>query len=238
MKTNKNTISEIMNLFVASYPGKFIVAKDDNGHPLTPRIWLLMLRDFDAGVVLHAAYHLATTHKTWPPDVATVRDQAARLAHGEKTAPTGSDSWERVLKRINPYDAEEESSVTLSELEKQAVAQLGGLYHLAHSSNQAADRARYIKAFDDLIAKQQLDRVTLPEVQALVDRNRPALPAPQEVPQLHGATDETNVTGTGFCNTDTDYECKHTVKECGCPQFRHIRYGAQRCAMLSAVSRC
>jgi hypothetical protein len=177
-KITKKTIADVFDLITECYPGKFRANPRTSDSPGTAAIWLKMLRDFESEPVLAAVYHLCSTRQDWPPDIATVRDKAASLANGELSPPTGAEAWERIRQKIGGMEVE------LTPLEKKALAQVSTIYDLRRSENPTADRARYCKAFDALVAKQQLERVTLPEVKQFADHGAPALPEPKPVTQL------------------------------------------------------
>jgi hypothetical protein len=164
-----------MTTFNEEYPGKFSLGKITPGDkkPSRLRVWEHVLREFTDEIILHAAMHLVSTRPDWPPDLATMRAQCVSLVHGELQDETGSEAWEQVVKKINHEDVE------LSEMQKKALKQTGKtIYDLRQTTNLASDRSRYIEAFNNLISKRRMERITLPEVKRLVERNRPALPAP------------------------------------------------------------
>ncbi len=172
-KTSLETVRQILLAINECYPGKF------NKTEKTKKIWHRMLKDIDAENVLAATFHLCATVPTWPPDVASIRQQAVRYAHGEMEAPTGHEAWENIRKKFGNDHHQ------LTDHEKAAVNQIGSMFDLKRSENTVADRAQFIKAFDNIIAKRDLDRATLPEVKALVENNVPFLPEHEEpAPQL------------------------------------------------------
>ncbi len=174
MTNHRDTVSEIMDLFNAEYPLKFSTS------PERLKVWAQMLKGFDRELILGAAYHLASTCQ-WPPPIAQMREQCVLMQHGELQNPTGAESWERIkLKMTSKPD------LVLNDMEKKALAQTSTIFDLKRTSNEPTDRAHYIKAFDKLVQKRHVDRITLPEVKALAARNTPALPAPEskQLPQV------------------------------------------------------
>lgn len=161
---NTEDVTKILLAINECYPGKLNLTPDTN------KIWLRMLRDLEARHVFLATYQLCATVKTWPPDVASVRQLSVSIAHGEMTPPTGHEAWEKILEKFK------NESYLLTPHEKAALKQVGSMYDLKRSTNLVSDRAQFIKAFDQIIAKRDLDRATLPEVKALVEKNVPFLP--------------------------------------------------------------
>ena len=178
---HKETIAFVMQIFNEEYPGKFIKPTS------RMRIWEQILNGFDSEVILTAAYHLASTRKDWAPDIATMREQCVLMSHGELHNPTGAESWERIRQKMT-----DKPELELSNMEKKALAQTSSIYDLRRSLNGPTDRAHYIKAFDGLVQKRHMDRITLPEVKAMTARNAPALPA-HETPKPAELTEGTQI---------------------------------------------
>lgn len=168
MTNHRDTVSEIMDLLNAEYPSKFSTKLE------RIKVWSQMLNGFDRELILGAAYHLVSTCR-WPPNIAQMREQCVLMSHGKLQNPTSSDAWEHVMERVNHKDIE------LTPFEKKALKQTGRTINELRQTQLlylATDRARFSEAFDRLISKQHLERITLPEVKTLVARNAPALPAP------------------------------------------------------------
>lgn len=158
-----------MQLLLEEYRGKFIITAERS------KTWRQMLRGIDPTVITAAVYHLISSRDSeWPPTVGMVRQVALQFANGELHTPTGYDAWANIQKKFQYED------FPLTDLELAALKQIGTIYDLKRSTNPATDRAHFIKAFNELVNRQQLERVTLPEVKALVEHNVPFLPKPQE----------------------------------------------------------
>ena len=137
-----------------------------------------MLRDLDEEPVLAASFHLSSQSSEWPPVVGKVRKVSIDMSHGETAPPTGLEAWESILSRFK------NDEYILTGMEKAALKQIGSIYDLKRSTNPAADRANFVKAFESIVAKRDSDRVTLPEVKQFVENNVPLLPIPEENQQL------------------------------------------------------
>jgi hypothetical protein len=174
--TPKQAVITAIKMFSDSYPGKFTVG--DN-----VKTWERVLSDMDPDVIPAAALHLISTRKDWPPDPATLREQCVLMSHGQLHEPTGSEAWEHIRERM-AQSAECDEPLKLTDLERRALKQTGTLYDLRRSANPASDRATFIKAFNTLVSKQKLERQTLPEVKALVQKKHDELPEYSQVRAL------------------------------------------------------
>jgi hypothetical protein len=171
-----SAVTRAMNMLNEEYPGKFSLGTvtRDGEVPSRVRVWEHVLSEFDDETILHAALHLISTRPEWPPDVAMMRAQCVSLVSGELLSETGSEAWECIIKKVNHED------IDLTDVQKAALKQTGRtIFDLRNTSisNLATDRARYIEAFDKLVEKKRMERMTLPQVKAFAERNRPALPA-------------------------------------------------------------
>ena len=174
MKQLNETIDQILLIFNEEYPSKFVMSVS------RAKLWRQILGEFDKDIILAAAFHLVSTRPDWPPDIATVRDTCARFAAGELEPPNPHESWERIQRRIQG------EKVDLTELEKIALQQTGTIFDLRKSRNPTGDRQAFIAAFKIAAEKQHRDRVTLPNVRAIVSKHIPVLAAhnPAETPRI------------------------------------------------------
>ena len=169
MREKKNdtfsAVEEALELCILEYPNFQV---DKQGTKL--KLWYLMLKDFSAEVVLHAVYHLLSLGRDFPPNSGHMRRQCSLFANGELYELSGATSWEHILDKIA------KKTIELTDIEKKVLAQTKSIYDLGISKNIDADRARYIQAFEQFIAKRNLEWVTLPEVKKMVAGNMKTLP--------------------------------------------------------------
>jgi hypothetical protein len=161
----KTTIFSVMRVFNEEYPGKFSITETRQ------KVWANLLEGFDPRVILSACEHLVSTRPDWPPDIATMRETVIDFTHGELHQPSGQEAWENIKRKIQGEDFQ------LSDLEKAALKQVSTIYDLKRSENPTSDRVQYIKAFDRIIEKRRLERITLPAVKQLVAGHAPQLPS-------------------------------------------------------------
>jgi hypothetical protein len=178
MDDSEKTIYRVMNMFAAEYPGKFVV--DEDRH----RLWSHLLSGCEEETILNAALHLVSIRKEWPPDIATMREQVYAFAHGELHRPSAEESWERIREKMLQYDQyidADDKRLELTENEKKALNQTSTIYDLRHSTNIAADRATYIRAYNGIVDRERNDRLTVPQVKDYVKRQEERLlPPPVE----------------------------------------------------------
>lgn len=161
----------------------------------TVALYRRLLADLDGNMLLAAAHqHIADSK--WFPTVAELREGALALSASSAGIPTAMEAWGEVVKALNPrlvyhhcetgkaiesaevYEAHRQTcrecgwrhetpafSVPLIE---QAVNHLGGLKRLARSDNEVADRAHFMRAYDQLAARETKEQKMLPEVRQQV----------------------------------------------------------------------
>jgi hypothetical protein len=192
-----DVITEIMRLFDEEYKGKFIIS------PERIKLWRALLADIHPEIVMTAAVHLVSLRTEWPPNIGQLRDKALALQAGELAPPSAHEAWAHVQARIQSDDA------PLTELERQTLKQVGTVYDMRRSGNPAADRAQFLKAFEQAIEKRRLERATLPTVKMIAEQCERALPEARptvgEVEELIGepidsAMVKAFLKGTGLVN--------------------------------------
>lgn len=156
-KQFEDTIRAVMQMFLEEYGAKFAIS------PQRTSIWIQMLAGENIGAIMNTAYHLVSTKPIFPPDLATFRKTLKYIERGQLSPITGIEAWERVAARLNGSD------IKLTDMEKRALKQAGGLYELRHSSNLAANRTRFVMAYDGLLRRAEEEMLATPEVRAYID---------------------------------------------------------------------
>lgn len=169
----KSCVSMVVQMFTAEYP-KMTMTEERK------QLWMQLLDGIGNEVIEGAALHILSTRSDWPPDIALLRCTALSIASGELAALTGAESWASILALISGKE------VALTQRERTAMDSTGSLYDLKRSNNIAADRARYIDAYDALATRAKQTRELLPAVARLNERyqDAPELPAPVNEPAL------------------------------------------------------
>lgn len=190
---HSKVVTRMMRAFNLNYTGFQIDVpekREDGSQPpsIKAKQWEILLAQFDPEVLQQTTLHIVATRKNeynWAPDIATVREQALNLSSGLLTTPTGTESWERVLKKVAEPPGEQ-GGVILTEEDKETLFRtIGGnaVYDLKHGNVRDLSFARkdYISTYDALIAKQRLEMLTPPSVKALIEsRKMQSLPSPPE----------------------------------------------------------
>lgn len=182
--TIEKVVGRMMRAFNLNYTGFQIDIPADGQKSIKATQWEILLRDFPVEAIQQATVQIIATRKNeygWAPDIATVREVCLNLSSGMISTPTGTESWGRILKKINePPNAD--NGIELTETEKKALGQTSSLYDMRAGNIQSLPFARrdYIKAFDSLVAKERLEILTPDSVKALVSKNAPELPVPTE----------------------------------------------------------
>ena len=153
-------------------------------------LWSKMLAGIDDCYILAAVTDILTTRDGFPPTVATVRRRALELSRGELVPPSGVEAWEGV-RAVLAGTANGIEPRTLRAVRATA----GSLADLRRSTSPAADRARFIEAFDAAVERERRERDAMPSVRAVAASARGddaliALAAPDEEPRPESRTAE------------------------------------------------
>lgn len=120
----------------------------------TAEVYKRMILDLDYEVAEQAVARLITTSK-FLPTIAEIRAAAVDMTQGAKRQ--GGEAWGDVnmeIRRVGRYDLPEFNDPLTAE----AVNQLGWL-SLCDSTNDVADRARFIELYDGLAERGRRDEV-------------------------------------------------------------------------------
>lgn len=153
-------IIQIMTGLAALYPRHEI-------HEATFSAYHRVLHDIPADLLDMAALDLGST-QTFYPSAAELRQAAFRLADaGGYWLPSSDEALAEVVRglaRWGRYHAPEWSNPLIG----QAVSSIGGWLALCDSTNWAADRARFLDAYNRLAARKKAEAEMLPEVKQAV----------------------------------------------------------------------
>lgn len=136
----------------------------------TCQVYETMLADLEHGAAKRAVMRLVNTSK-WLPTIAEIRAAAVELEHGARRS--GAEAWGDVttaIRKIGRYG----NPAFEDPLVAQCVRSFGW-ETLCDSTNDTADRARFIEAFDALAERSRRD---------LVAGAALALPSPNGAKQL------------------------------------------------------
>ena len=160
MATERGVL-EVLTVLSAAFP-QFKLAE------ATVRVYTRVLADIDDKLIEAAAYDCLARCRFFP-SVAELRDAAHAIA--APALPSAFEAWEEVLRQIRDVGAYRTPTFTDPRIEA-AVRQVGGWSMLCRSENVAADRARFLEAYDRAQRAEDHAAKTLPQVKALTDRLR------------------------------------------------------------------
>lgn len=165
----KADVAELVVMLSMAFPRP--VMKDG-----TMRIYERMLLDLDRDLAHKACARLIASSK-WLPTISEIRASAVELEMG--ACRTGGEAWGDVndaVRRFGRYANPKLDDPLVAEC-----VRLFGWLSLCDSTNDVADRARFIELYDQLAARGRLDlvagaKLALPSAeQALRLRNAPLL---------------------------------------------------------------
>jgi hypothetical protein len=145
------------------------------------RTYHLILGDLDTAGLMQAAIHLAT-HATFFPSAGELRRTYFTLRERAAGVPSAQDAWaetKQLFRRgFSRAHAPTEESVTHPRVLR-AIEGIGGWRALCDSTNDAADRARYLQAYEAYTEREQEQERMLPSVRAMVEQLAERMRAPQ-----------------------------------------------------------
>lgn len=156
----ESTILKSLALLSAAYPRHEIA-------DATPELYLHLLADIP-DEILEAATLDHISRSTFYPTIAELRAAAANLATGADRLPTAYDAWQEVSQAIVRFGRDRKPDFANPILERTVSAL--GWRNLCLSTNQIADRARFIEAYNEFLHRAREQSVALPQVRALAAR--------------------------------------------------------------------
>ncbi len=158
--TSKNDILKLMKILTATYPG-YPVSEE------TVNIYFAVLEDIPYDVLKTAALdHISRS--PWFPKVSELRKAAVDIALDSRRSPSAYDAWGELERAIRRWGRDRKPDFDNPILER-TVAALGWR-NLCMSTNQIADRARFIEAYNIYRQRQVDDVVTIPQVRELAGK--------------------------------------------------------------------
>ncbi len=180
MTMTRKDMAQILSILGVSYPRQVMNAGQLK---LTTTVWLDLLGDIPLDQIKLAVHHHCTNSQ-WFPSVAEIRQAAFDLGESESERLTAGDAWAEVQEKMRHgghWDSPKFSHPRI----QQAVDAIGGWLNVCTTTMgaMAADRARFIQAFERYEKRERTDRRMLPAVREFVGQRR-ALADGQAAPQL------------------------------------------------------
>lgn len=122
---------------------------------------------------LHAATLDMVAESKFYPTVAEIRKSAFALMAEQEGTPGAYEAWELTLRYVrqgrgHPIVAQSRDW-DIPPLIERAARQVGGWAYLAQADNVAADRARFLEAYERALEKRDYMARRLPQITALAD---------------------------------------------------------------------
>lgn len=154
MVDNNDHVISVLHLLAATYGHAF--GKDQT------RAYIATLADIEADLLKAAALRFIENN-TYPriPTPGELRQYAAEIVTRAQGLPPATEAWGEVAHQLRYVGSWGVPSWT-TPLIGQAVADAGGWMHLCMSDNAAADRARFIAAYDERLKRHNQDMLQLP----------------------------------------------------------------------------
>ncbi|RMD57454.1 hypothetical protein D6833_13885 [Candidatus Parcubacteria bacterium] len=131
----------------------------------TVEMYVRLLDDLPVDALRAAALQLATTSK-WFPTVAEIREAAFALMEHQSGLPSAYEAWQEVMRQafeVGHTGKPQFSHPAIME----AVKAIGGWRYVCMSTNQVADRARFVDAYEQLVQRARYKERMLPAVKTL-----------------------------------------------------------------------
>lgn len=158
--TSKNEILKLLKILSSTYPS-YNLAEE------TPDIYFAVLQDIPYDVLKTAALdHISRS--PWFPKVSELRKAAVDIALDSRQFPNAYDAWGEAERAMRRWGRDHKPDFDNPVLER-TIAALGWR-NLCMSTNQVADRARFIEAYNIYRQRRVDEAVTLPQVRELSDR--------------------------------------------------------------------
>lgn len=162
-------VKAMLSAFANNWPEKAEHCRDKR----TVSFWMQFLEDMDDGLLRATAKTIISEAKYFPK-VADVREMAFRLQMDVAKVPEAEEAWGMLTRwlRATSYimgpDGRAYKKPPLPGVIQNAVDAIGGLVALGTSDNPAADRARFIAAYERSMGRMRHQATMLPEVRELV----------------------------------------------------------------------
>jgi len=128
-----------------------------------------ILADLDAGLLNLAAKEIGRK-STFYPTAGELRKAAWSLVEKANGIRSAHDAWAEVCKSFGSHGYYRGAPDWSTPLIGKAIAAIGGYHELCISENTAADRARFLQAYESYLERDRDDAAMLPEVRETLQR--------------------------------------------------------------------
>ncbi len=179
-------IDQIINMLEVAFP---------NFHPkdvkLTKEVYWQTLRDIPSDELKAAVLHCASENgRAFAPTIGEIRGAVAELRMASLNVPSSYAAWQEVCTQMSINGGDFGMPVWSHPLVERVVKQLGWR-NLRMSEDQTADRARFVQAYEQLLARATTEEMLLPEVRGYIEARGGLLLAPSD--QMRLLSDKLNM---------------------------------------------
>ncbi len=183
---NPKDIDQIINMLEVAFP---------NFHPkdmrMTKEVYWQTLQDIPSDELKAAVLHCLTeSGRAFAPSIGEIRGAAAELRKASSNVPSSYAAWQEVLTQMRDNGGDYGHPVWSHPLVERVVRQLGWR-NLRMSEDQTADRARFVQAYEQLLARATTEEMLLPAVRGYIEARGGLLLAPSD--QMRLLSDKLNV---------------------------------------------
>jgi hypothetical protein len=144
----------------------------------TVEVYFQTLRDLPADLLKMAALHaISEAGRKFAPSVGELRLAAAEIQRRAANIPTSYQAWQELIEAIRLVGSYRPAPEFSHPLVGESVRALGWR-NLCVSENLAADRARFIAAYEQFQQRAEADSMMLPVVREYIQAHGGQLPAP------------------------------------------------------------
>jgi len=164
----KETIAKAVTLITENW------ADREMNYAVTLRLYQQILSDLPDEAIEAAVMQRIGDDNPFPPRVGEIRQLAIDIVSGADEVMSAQEAWGKLLRWIRRYGGgiprwDSHGPVTppaLPPIVKKAADAIGGTAFISMSENPAADRARFIEAYNTFVKRERARIGMLPQVRA------------------------------------------------------------------------
>ena len=174
-------VAQIVAVISAAYP-------NFKATEYTVEVYYRTLQDLPADLLKTAVLQtVSEPGRKFAPSIGEIRGAVVEINRSITCIPSDYEAWEVV--RMAFVDGLDESKIHPLVLQ---TIKLLGWRNLCMSTNQTADRARFLEAYNDLVDRKEKGDIALPEVRGYIEQRGGVLPGMSSlVNKLNVRNDET-----------------------------------------------
>ena len=157
------TLNEVLQMLEFAYPRQEFTT--DNA-----KVYMMMLDDLDLPLLQTAVIQLISTN-TFFPAIAEIRGKAADLALERDGRPSAIAAYD-IAMRGDKFRFKGNPDVMAA-----VKMSCGDTWNMRHSESVAADRARFLEAYNQILSERRMDVISTPQVKTFIGAGNGKQPA-------------------------------------------------------------